>query len=141
MHMAFFAFDHMCTNTALIYSHVHITVLNCLLRMRQRAAAMRKRRPATAAQDITGTVSFPFPAPPDMTGDVCNKSCLPLFPGRVSAPSHLLDGRETAIAPAERARSAQRRSCGMQFTSRTRTTKPLARAKRATRLRCAASRA
>ena len=37
----------------------------------------------------------------------------PLISGRVSAPSHPLDGRETAITPAERARSAKRRSCGM----------------------------
>ena len=62
----------------------------------------------------------------------------PLISGRASAPSHPLDGRETAVPPAERARSAKRRSCGMQFPRRTRTAKPQARAGRATGLRCAA---
>ena len=61
----------------------------------------------------------------------------PLISRRVSAPSHPLDGRETAIPPAEQARSAKRRSCGMQFPRRTRTAKPQARATRAAWLRCA----
>ena len=91
--------------------------------LRRRAAAMWERRPAPAARGMANTA--------------CTKDCIPLFPGRVSVPLHPLDGRETAIAPAERARSAQRRSCGMQFASRTRTTKPWARAERAARLRCA----
>ena len=60
-----------------------------------------------------------------------------LFPGRVSAPSHPLDGRETAIPPAERARSALRCRRGMQFPRRTRTARPQARARRAARRRCA----
>ena len=60
-----------------------------------------------------------------------------LFPGRVSAPSHPLDGRETAIPPAERARSALRCRRGMQFPRRTRTPRPQARARRAARRRCA----
>ena len=64
-----------------------------------------------------------------------------LFPGRVSAPSHPLDGRETAVPPAEQARSAKRRRRGMQFPRRTRTAKPQARAGRAAGLRCADPRA
>ena len=49
-----------------------------------------------------------------------------LISRRASAPLHPLDGRETAVPPAEQARSAKRCSCGMQFARRTRTAKPKA---------------
>ena len=66
-----------------------------------------------------------------------HESLYPLISRARSAPSHRLDGRETAIPPAEPARSAKRRSCGMQFAGRTRTARPRARAWRAARRRCA----
>ena len=68
----------------------------------------------------------PPPAAPYMAAAVCTKACAPLVSGRASAPLHPLDGRETAILPAKRARSAKRRRCGMQFPRRTRTAKPQA---------------
>ena len=77
------------------------------------------------------------PGAPYIAGTMCTKACVPLFPGRGSAPLHPLDGRETVIPPAEQARSAKRRRCGMQFPRRTRTAKPQAQAKRAARRRCA----
>ena len=80
--------------------------------LRRRAAAMWEHRPAPAARGMENVA--------------CTKDCIPLFPGRVSAPSHPLDGRETAVPPAEQARSAQRRRGGMQFASRIRTAKPKA---------------
>ena len=97
--------------------------LNRLTRLRRWAVAMwgappRPRRARYGRYGVHESLSF-------------------LFPGRVSAPSHPLDGRETAIPPAERARSALRCRRGMQFPRRTRTPRPKTRARRAARRRCA----
>ena len=94
-----------------------------LTRLRRRAVAMwgappRPRRARYGRYGVHESLSF-------------------LFQGRVSAPSHPLDGRETAIPPAERARSALRCRRGMQFPRRTRTPRPKTRARRAARRRCA----
>ena len=91
-------------------------------------------RPAARSMKF---LSLLFPVTPNIAGTACIKACLSLFPRRVSAPLHPLDGRKTAIPPAEQARSAMRRRCGMQFASRTRTARPRARAGRAARRRCA----
>ena len=88
----------------------------------RRAAAMRER----------------LPAPPREVWQVwCARKPVFLISRARQRPSHPLDGRETAVPPAEQARSAPRRRRGMQFASRTRTARPQARARRADRLRCA----
>ena len=84
-------------------------------------------RPRCARYDRYDGLTHPCCAPLHrIAGTVCTKACISLFPERASAPLHPLDGRETAIPPAEQARSAKRCSCGMQFHNRTRTAKPQA---------------
>ena len=120
-------------------SAAHIAVLNRLA-LAAAGGCYVGAPPRPAARSMK-FFSLLCPVTPNIAGTACIKACLSLFPGRVSAPSHPLDGRKTAIPPAEQARSALRRRCGMQFASRTRTAKLRARAGRATRRRCADTRA
>ncbi len=94
-----------------------------------RAAAMRERRPPPLREVWRHdelTFSYCALLRLESRARRALKLATPCFQGARAPQSHPLDDRETAIPPAEQARSAKRRRREMQFPSRTRTAKPQA---------------
>ena len=80
-------------------SAAHIAVLNRLA-LAAAGGCYVGAPPRPAARSMK-FLSLLCPVTPNIAGTACIKACLSLFPRRVSAPLHPLDGRKTAIPPAQ----------------------------------------